>query len=106
MLETILVFLSSNVASVIVVIGAMIVMWYLWKEGYKKNVCLYILTLIGKAEIKFEHGENKEKLESVITGIYNKFPNLIKFFYTRDDLVNLINGIVAETKEWLQNQSK
>ena len=65
-----------------------------------------MLTLIGRAELVFEHGENAEKLNSVIDGIYNKFPVIVKLLYTREDLVKLINTMVSETKEWLQNQTK
>lgn len=105
-METILGFLATNLASVLVVILFIVGAIYLWKQGYKSNVSLYILTLIAKAESEFSHSESKEKLESVITGVYERFPMIIKFFYSRNDLVKLINEMVADTKEWLQDQSK
>lgn len=105
-MEMLVSWLGMNWLSVLVVIVFVVGAIYLWKQGYKSNVSLYILTLIAKAEAEFEHGENKEKLESVITGVYDRFPSIIKFFYSRDDLVKLINQMVADTKLWLQNQSK
>lgn len=105
-MEAILGLLATNWVNVLVVVLFVVGAIYLWKQGYKANVSLYILTLIAKAEAEFSHSENKEKLESVITGVYERFPSIIKFFYTRDDLIKLINEMVADTKSWLQNQSK
>lgn len=105
-MEMLLAWLSMNWVSVLVCVVFIVGAIYLWKQGYKSNVSLYILTLIAKAEAEFEHGENKEKLESVITGVHDRFPGIIKFFYSRDDLVKLINQMVADTKSWLQNQSR
>ena len=105
-MEIILGFLSTNWVSLVVVLVFAGVSIYLWQKGYKKNVSFYMLLLISKAESQFQHGENQTKLNSVITGLYEHFPSILKFFYTRDDLVKLIDEMVADTKDWLQNQSK
>lgn len=105
-MEGLMLFLSVNWMSIaiglIFVVGAI----YLWQKGYKQQVSLYILTLIAKAELQFEHGANHEKLMSVLNGIYEAFPNVLKFFYTKEDMIVIINNMVADTKDWLQNQSK
>lgn len=105
-MEMLLVWLSINWVSVVIVAFGMVVMGYLWVNGQKANVALYMLTLIGKAEIFFEHGENAAKLQSVIAGLYSKFPHVIKFFYSESELTQMVKDMVEDTKEWLQNQSK
>ena len=77
----------------------------LWTKGYEENVALQLLILIGKAEIAFEDGENAAKLNAVLTGIYEKFPHILKLLYTKEDMIAMINKIVKDTKDWLQNKA-
>ena len=105
-MEMILAWVGLNWINIAIVILAIGIMGYLWVNGQKANVALYMLTLIGKAEIFFEHGENAAKLQSVIDGLYSKFPRVIKFFYSEDELIQMVKDMVEDTKEWLQNQSK
>lgn len=106
MFETIIGFLLSNCVSIAIIVGFAIVSVYLWQIGYEKNVSLYLLALIAKAELQFQHGENKEKLESVLFEIYEAFPVMLKFFYSKNDMIVIIETMVEETKEWLQEKSK
>lgn len=105
-MEGLMLFLSTNWISIAIVIMFVVAAIYMWQKGYKKQVSLYILTLIAKAEVQFEHGQNHEKLMSVLNGIYEAFPKVLKFFYSKQDMIVIINNMVADTKEWLQNQSK
>ena len=105
-MELFLSWLALNWASVLLGVVFVVGAIYLWQKGYKKQVSLYLFTLIAKAELQFEHGANKEKLDSVLTEIYNAFPYILKFFYSKENMIKVINDLVAETKEWLQNQSK
>ena len=62
--------------------------------------------MIKIAEDRFEHGENDTKLNYVVNQVYARLPKIMKFFITEQTLIRWINKLVAETKDWLQNQTQ
>ena len=98
-------FLATNWLSILVVFVFIIVSGNLWFKGYKKEVSLLILKMISIAENKYKHGENANKLNYVVNQVHKTLPTIVKFFITEKMLVDWIDKLVAETKDWLQNQT-
>lgn len=106
MVEVIMVFLMANWQSVAIALFFVVGSIVLWVKGYKKNVALYILMLVNTAKNKFEDGEGKKKFDFVLGEVYKKFPQIIRFFYTEEDVRRIIEGAYVYMKTWLENESK
>lgn len=99
-------FLISNWVSCIIVIGFIILCFYLVKNGYRKNVALWAYILVTKAEEKHGIGTGTIKYADVLAGIYEKFPRVIRYFFTIDEIDDIIEDNVKSLQEWLLDQSK
>lgn len=105
-MEMILGFLATNWMSVAIVIGFLILCFYMIKQGYRKNVAMRAYILVSKVEDKHGSGTGTIKYAEVLEGIYEKFPSVIRYFFTLEEIDDIIEDCVDGLQEWLLNQSK
>lgn len=106
MLETILGWLALNWISVLLVVGFIVVCFIMIKRGYRKTVALWCYILVTKAEDKFGSGTGDLKYAEVLEGVYTKFPNVIRFFFSVNEIDDIIESTVDTFQDWLLMQSK
>lgn len=106
MFEAITGFLVANWISVLLVVGFIVLCYIMLKKGYRKNVALWCYILVTKAEDKFGAGTGDIKYASVLEGLYDKFPSVIRFFFSLSEIDDLIEDAVDSLQDYLLNQSK
>lgn len=105
-MEIMLGFLAANWASIAIAIGFLVLCFYMVKNGYKKNVALWAYILVSKAEDKHGTGTGTIKYAEVLEGIYEKFPSVIRYFFTLEEIDDIIEDGVDGLQEFLLKQSK
>jgi len=105
-MEMILGVLAANWMSVVIVIGFLALCFYMVKRGYKKNVALWAYILVTKAEEKHGTGTGTLKYAEVLEGIYEKFPSVIRYFFTPEEIDDVIEDCVDGLQDFLLKQIK
>ena len=96
-------FIQANLASIIVVVIAIIGLLVLYKLGKKDTVKKIVLALVVQAEKTLGSGTGELKYAMVIDAIYNKLPFILRFLFTKKELDTFIEEAVSKMKELLSN---
>ena len=94
-------FIQANLASIIVVIIAIIGLLVLYKLGKKDTVKKIVLALVVQAEKTLGSGTGELKYAMVIDAIYNKLPSILRFLFTKKEIDMFIEEAVIKMKEVL-----
>ena len=94
-------FIQANLASIIVVVSAIIGLLVLYKLGKKDTVKKIVLALVVQAEKTLGSGTGELKYAMVIDAIYNKLPFILRFLFTKKELDTFIEEAVSKMKELL-----
>ena len=94
-------FLQANLASIIVVVIAIVGLMVLYKLGKKDTVKKIILALVVQAEKTLGSGTGELKYAMVIDAIYNKLPFILRFLFTKKEMDTFIEEAVVKMKEVL-----
>lgn len=94
-------FIQANLASIIVVVIAIIGLMVLYKLGKKDTVKKIVLALVVQAEKTLGSGTGELKYAMVIDAIYNKLPFILRFLFTKKELDTFIEEAVSKMKELL-----
>lgn len=94
-------FLQANIASIIVVVAAIIGLLVLYKLGKKDTVKKIILTLVVQAEKTLGSGTGELKYAMVVDALYNKLPVILRFLFTKKELDTFIEEAVSKMKDIL-----
>lgn len=94
-------FIQANLASIIVVIIAIIGLLVLYKLGKKDTVKKIVLALVVQAEKTLGSGTGELKYAMVIDAIYNKLPFILRFLFTKKEIDMFIEEAVIKMKEVL-----
>lgn len=94
-------FIQANLASIIVVVIAIIGLLVLYKLGKKDTVKKIVLALVVQAEKTLGSGTGELKYAMVIDAIYNKLPFILRFLFTKKELDTFIEEAVSKMKELL-----
>ena len=94
-------FIQANLASIIVVVIAIIGLIVLYKLGKKDTVKKIVLALVVQAEKTLGSGTGELKYAMVIDAIYNKLPFILRFLFTKKELDTFIEEAVSKMKELL-----
>lgn len=105
-MEMLFSWLIANWVSVVIVMGFVAMCFIMIKRGYEKSVAMWCHILVTKAEDKFGSGTGSIKYASVLEGIYDKFPNVIRFFFSIEEIDDIIEDAVDSLQDWLLEQSK
>lgn len=76
------------------------------KNGYKQNVALACLFLVTKAEEKFGSGTGDIKYSFVEEHLYKMLPQIVTFFFTANEIDDIIEKAVDDLQKFLEDQSK
>lgn len=105
-MEMLVSWLAINWVNVLVVLVFIIGCFIALKNGYKQNVALACLLLVNKAEEKFGAGTGEIKYQFVEEHLYKMLPSVVKFFFSADEIDNVIEKAVDELQGFLEDQSK
>lgn len=94
-------FLQANIASIIVVVAAIVGLLVLYKLGKKDTVKKIILTLVVQAEKTLGSGTGELKYAMVVDALYNKLPVILRFLFTKKELDTFIEEAVSKMKDIL-----
>lgn len=94
-------FIQANLASIIVVVIAIIGLLVLYKLGKKDTVKKIVLALVVQAEKTLGSGTGELKYAMVIDAIYNKLPFILRFLFNKKELDTFIEEAVSKMKELL-----
>jgi hypothetical protein len=94
-------FIQANLASIIVVVIAIIGLMVLYKLGKKDTVKKIVLALVVQAEKTLGSGTGELKYAMVIDAIYNKLPFILRFLFNKKELDTFIEEAVSKMKELL-----
>jgi hypothetical protein len=94
-------FIQVNLASIIVVVSAIIGLLVLYKLGKKDTVKKIVLALVVQAEKTLGSGTGELKYAMVIDAIYNKLPFILRFLFNKKELDTFIEEAVSKMKELL-----
>lgn len=94
-------FIQANLASIIVVVIAIIGLLVLYKLGKKDTVKKIVLALVVQAEKNLGSGTGELKYAMVIDAIYNKLPFILRFLFNKKELDAFIEEAVSKMKELL-----
>lgn len=94
-------FIQANLASIIVVVIAIIGLLVLYKLGKKDTVKKIVLAMVVQAEKTLGSGTGELKYALVIDAIYNKLPFILRFSFTKKELDTFIEEAVSKMKELL-----
>ena len=86
---------------IVLVIGLIVVLAILYKNGKKNAVKKIILGLVVQAEKALGSGSGELKYAYVIEKIYSKLPAIIRLLYTQKELDEIIEESVQKLKELL-----
>lgn len=94
-------FIQANLASIIVVVIAIIGLLVFYKLGKKDTVKKIVLALVVQAEKTLGSGTGELKYAMVIDAIYNKLPFILRFLFNKKELDAFIEESVSKMKELL-----
>lgn len=94
-------FIQDNLASIIVVVIAIIGLLVLYKLGKKDTVKKIVLALVVQAEKTLGSGTGELKYAMVIDAIYNKLPFILRFLFNKKEIDMFIEEAVIKMKEVL-----
>lgn len=101
---SIIMFLLLNWDSVLVVIGAAVVVVVLYKRGEVAILKNILFRLVTRAEQEYGGGTGELKKAAVIEWIYEKLPAVVRFIVTRKELDRLIDEVLEYAKsKWATN---
>lgn len=83
-----------------------VVGYFLYRNGYKKQVFEALFYLVVEAEIKYGGSTGEIKFAAVISWIYDKFPIQLKLFFTQKQVGELIELAVKRMKDYLDKNIK
>lgn len=84
-----------------IVILALVCIWFLIRSGYVKEVKSVLLYFVTQAEQFFGGKTGKLKKAAVISWVYEKLPNIIRFFISSEEMSYLIENAVEDMKKYL-----
>lgn len=94
-------FIQANLASIIVVVIAIVGLLVLYKLGKKDTVKKIVLGLVVQAEKTLGSGTGELKYAMVIDAIYNKLPFILRFLFTKKEMDTFIEEAVSKMKDIL-----
>lgn len=94
-------FIKANLASIIVVVLALIALAVLYKLGKKDTVKKIVLALVVQAEKTLGSGTGELKYALVLDAIYSKLPYILRFLFTKKELDTFIEEAVRKMKDIL-----
>lgn len=77
-------------------------LFILWRSGKKKEVIHVLRYFIAKAEKELGSKTGQIKKGKVIAEFYERMPIVVTFFFTKDDLSEMIDNLVLELDEILK----
>ncbi len=89
--------ISIIIIAVVAIVGIAFLVLKIKKEGLRPVIIKFIV----EAEKGFQYGRNSEKFNYVFERVYNFIPNYLKFFITKEVIINLIQNVFDELKEAL-----
>lgn len=98
-------FLKHNWLSILIVIGVVITLAYLYRTGRRDTVKKIILTLVIQAEEALGSGTGELKYAMVVEQAYRVLPTLVRFFITKKELDCLIEEAVQYMKTQLSDSA-
>jgi len=94
-------FIQANLASIIVVVIAIIGLLVLYKLGKKDTVKKIVLALVVQAEKTLGSGTGELKYAMVIDAMYNKLPFILRLLFTKKEMDTFIEEAVSKMKDIL-----
>lgn len=91
---------------VLLVVAFAVVLFILYKKGYKnfvKQICFY---LVCEAEAQFGGGTGTLKFAAVTSWLYERLPVVCKLLFTQKQIDAFIEEAVTKMKEWLKTNDK
>lgn len=85
----------------VIILGFILIAIALIKRGRQDIVKRLVYNLVVKAEATLGSGTGDAKYNMVLTSVYNKLPGVLRFFYTKKEIDNLIQEAVAWLKTYL-----
>ena len=100
-METILTFIQVN-QNLIIATATLIVVAVFWYKGQKAMVSKFLLEMVQKAEFKFSAPHQGGRKYKFVKDVYEKnFPEIVKFFFSEEEINEKIEWAVAEMKKKL-----
>lgn len=91
-------FIINNLGSILVIVLLIILVLFLYLKGKKKLVAQIILSLVAQAEQTFGSGRGELKYAFVVERLYGILPGVVRVFFSRKEIDNLIEVSVEHLK--------
>ena len=89
--------------SIVLIIGLVLFLGYLYAKGHKGVVKKIILSLVVQAEKALGSKTGELKYAYVVEKVYDKLPFIVTMFFTKAELNNLIESAVNKLKSILSD---
>ena len=101
-----LVFIKSNIDSILVALVVILGLLFLYKNGKKEVVREIVLSLVVKAEKALGSGMGELQYAMVVEGIYDKLPKLLTALMSKKEIDREIKKAVKKMKDYLSKGNK
>jgi len=98
-------FLKLHLLDIVTVLAFLICVAIMWRKGKRDTVRSIIRSLVVKAEKELGSGTGELKYAMVVEQIYYVLPWIIRVFFTRAEIDNMIEDAVEHLKIYLSDES-
>ncbi|AHM56428.1 hypothetical protein EAL2_c11300 [Peptoclostridium acidaminophilum DSM 3953] len=99
-------FVKLHLIDLLFVLAFLFCIATLWRKGKKYTVRKVILSLVVKAEKELGSGTGELKYAMVVERIYYVLPWIVRVFFTRAEIDNMIEDAVEHLKMYLSDESE